>query len=195
MDVSKELLFFFSALGAFNGVILAIYLLFIARPKRLSNLFLGGMLLSMSIRIGKSVFYYFMRDLDYDYLQLGLTGCFFIGPFFYFYTHSIKADNRFYQYWKYHLLLLVLIAVGGGYFYPYEENISLWKNHVISFIYHFWLGYLLLSGIIGRDMLKNVAFRRLSSGSMDKWWSSLFIGNIVIWAAYYFAGFTSYILA
>lgn len=93
MEVSRELLFFFSALGAFNGLLMALYFIFIAKPKHISNVFLGLFLLMLSIRIGKSVFFYFNPDLAFSYLQFGLTGCLFIGPFLYFYVKSVVSKT------------------------------------------------------------------------------------------------------
>ena len=55
MGFSDKLLFFFSSLGAFNGLVLSIYFFFFAPKKQLSNFLLGGLLLVLSIRIGKSV--------------------------------------------------------------------------------------------------------------------------------------------
>ncbi|MEM9858038.1 MAG: AraC family transcriptional regulator, partial [Bacteroidota bacterium] len=80
MELSRELLFFFSALGAFNGLVIGLYFLLVAKPRAASNYFLGLLLLALSIRIGKSVIYYFNPDLAGIYLQLGISGCLFIGP-------------------------------------------------------------------------------------------------------------------
>ena len=88
MSIGKELLFFFSALGAFNGLLLGLYFFFFAKKKYLVNYFLGALLLALSIRIGKSVFLYFDGKLPRMYLQIGLSACFFIGPFLYFFTRS-----------------------------------------------------------------------------------------------------------
>jgi hypothetical protein len=44
MNLGKEILFFFSALGAFNGLILSCYFFFFIRKKQLSNYFLGLLL-------------------------------------------------------------------------------------------------------------------------------------------------------
>ncbi len=57
MEFSAQLLFFFSALGAFNGFLLAVYFLFFAKPKNLINRMLGMLILMLSIRVGKSVFF------------------------------------------------------------------------------------------------------------------------------------------
>lgn len=88
MSLGDKVLFFFSALGAFNGLILSLYFFFFTAKKYLSNYLLGALLLVLSIRIGKSVVYFFDYSLPKIYLQIGLTACFFIGPFLYFFVKS-----------------------------------------------------------------------------------------------------------
>ena len=117
MEFSRELLFFFSALGAFNGIVLSLYFILFAKPKQISNKFLGIFLLMLSIRIGKSVFYYFNPNLSLHFLQFGLTACFFIGPFLYFYIKSVVQPNsNIYKEWKYHFILLLCISLIVGFF-------------------------------------------------------------------------------
>ena len=119
----RLLLFFFSGLGAFNGLLLSIYFLFFARPKHISNRFLGALLLMLSIRIGKSVFYHFNHGLSKNYLQLGLTACFMIGPFLFLYIKSKKPSwDQNKNGWIYQLLVLILFVsfVVVGLIYPYQ---------------------------------------------------------------------------
>lgn len=130
MDANQALLFFFSALGAFNGLLMGFYFLFVAKPRHISNYFLGAFLISLSIRIGKSVFFYFNQDLSYGYLQFGLTGCFFIGPFLYFYVKSvIDPGGHIAKTWKYHMAILVPIAIIVGLRYPFETYPELWRPY------------------------------------------------------------------
>jgi len=132
MNVSRELLFFFSALGAFNGLFMGLYFIFIAKPKHYSNFFLGALLISLSIRIGKSVFFYFNPDLSFHYLQFGLTSCFFIGPFLYFYVKSATDPNSSIStYWKYHMAILLPTILIIGFLYPFKENVGLWRSKII----------------------------------------------------------------
>src|SRR5689334_8410822 len=81
MDFGNKALFFFSSLGAFNGFVLGIYFIFFTEKKHLSNYFLGALLLALSIRIGKSVAFFFDSNVPKTILQIGLTACTFIGPF------------------------------------------------------------------------------------------------------------------
>ncbi len=195
VELTREFLFFFSALGAFNGFLIAGYFLFFAKPKHISNLFLGGFLLALSIRIGKSVFFYFIPDLALPYLQLGLTGCFFIGPFLYFYMRSMHlAAEKKYSSWKYHLIGLSLISLVFAFKFSFEHHVELWQNYVIRGIYYTWLIYTLLAAYELKPTLKRVMLDREKWRSVDVWLVSLFVGNLAIWAAYFFVGFTSYIL-
>lgn len=195
MDTSRELLFFFSGLGAFNGLLLSLYFIFIAKPKHISNFFLGMFLLMSSIRIGKSVFFYFNHDLSFHYLQFGLTGCVFIGPFLYFYVKSVtQPESNIKKSWIYHLAVLIPLVLVVGFLYPFETHIELWRPLIINQIYHIWLAYSLLAAFAMKDIFKKTFSRKHKSSSLDIWLVSIFIGNICIWFAYYFSGYMSYIL-
>lgn len=195
MEFSRELLFFFSALGAFNGFLLALYFLFFARPKHISHFFLGMLLLAMSIRIGKSVFFHFNPDLAFSYLQFGLSACIFIGPFLYFYIKSMLNPTGIIQKeWKIHLAVLAPVTIIGGYYFPFETYNDLWRNCIISYIYWLWLSYLLLSAYILRHLIYKFLQRKEKIDAVEIWVLGVYIGNVIVWAAYFFWGITSYIL-
>ena len=122
MGFGDKVLFFFSALGAFNGLILSMYFFFFAAKKHLSNYFLGALLLVLSIRIGKSVAYFFDYGLPRTFLQIGLTACFFIGPFLYFFIRSeIHQVKKLPGSWTWQILTWLFIILGVGAVYPYEK--------------------------------------------------------------------------
>ncbi len=194
MNVSDELLFFFSALGAFNGLVFGLYFLFFARPKHISNRFLGGLLLMMSIRIGKSVIFYFNDDLAFIYLQLGLTACFFIGPFLYFYVKSvIEPEGNIHKIWKYHLMVLIPIIGIVGFLYPFETNIDLWRPYIINAIYIVWYIYIFASAYVMRGTIRNLFKKEYKMSSLDIWLLSILLGNLIIVTAYYWCSFVNYL--
>jgi hypothetical protein len=78
MDHGQLILFFFSALGVFNGFIISTYLLFFKKSKSVAPYFLGLLLLAFCIRITRSIFLYFYPELPSIYLQIGLSGRLFI---------------------------------------------------------------------------------------------------------------------
>ncbi|MBS9464262.1 AraC family transcriptional regulator [Flagellimonas sp. 389] len=194
MELSNTLLFFFSALGAFNGLVLSMYFIWFAKPKRIATKFLGFLLLMMSVRIGKSVVFYFKPDLAFIYLQLGLSACFFIGPFLFFYTKSvIEVNSHIAKTWKYHILILLPLIGIVGYLYPFKTNIDLWRPYIIYSIYTQWFIYIVASGWVLRNTLKTVINNPSKASSFEIWVLSVFGGNIIICSAYYFTSFTHYL--
>lgn len=185
MNLGKELLFFFSALGAFNGLILSCYFFFFVKKKQLSNYFLGAFLLALSLRVGKSVVYYFHGNLPKIYLQIGLTACFFIGPFLYFFLKSsINNLKTVPSGWKIHLAILAAIAIVGGLIVPYAKHPPLWWWYIIPGIYTQWAIYLVFSGFLLKDVFKKawVGFSELKS--YDIWLVSIFMSCVLILCSY-----------
>lgn len=192
MEFSRELLFFFSALGAFNGLVLSIYFLLVAKPRTKSNYFLGILLLTLSIRIGKSVFLYFNPYLAGVFLQFGMSACVFIGPSLYFYLKSVLHPEDRTSTWLLHFLPLLVATLVIDILYPWDSFPHIWSKLFFG-IYGIWLIYLLLSGWKIRSILKKL-FSKNAMTSMEVWLASVYIGNLLIWIAYNTVSYTSYIL-
>lgn len=195
MNLENQILFFFSALGAFNGLLLSIYVFVIQKPKSYLNIYLGALLAALSIRIGKSIFFYFNPDLSKIYLQIGLSACFLIGPFLYFYlktsTVSVKKSallDRF------HLSSLVLIILVVGIIYPYENYSELWGTVFYKMINYQWSAYLVFSFFILKKQFEKEHVKNLFQSAQHTWMTTVFSGVFIIWCAYFFASYTSYIV-
>lgn len=191
MEFGRELLFFFSALGAFNGLVIGVYFLLFAKPKHPSNYFLGILLLALSIRIGKSVFFYFY-ELDAIFLQFGLSACLFVGPSLYFYFRSVVQPDRPLN-WKRHFIPLLILIIGIGILYPWSLRPDLWIYFFDS-IYFIWLVYLIFSGVVIRKSLASILKKNIKLSMMEIWVVSIYIGNVIIWIAYNTTNYTSYIV-
>lgn len=74
-----HLLFFFSALGIFNAFIVGCYFLFYKKTQHISDIFLGILLLLLSIRVGISCSYYF-GSISFSFIKIGLTAHLLLGP-------------------------------------------------------------------------------------------------------------------
>jgi AraC-like DNA-binding protein len=169
MGTGDNVLFFFSSLGAFNGLILSFYFFFFAAKKHLSNYLLGALLFVLSIRIGKSVVYFFDRDLPFIYLQIGLTACFFIGPFLYFYVKSEIGQIRVMpKSWIQQLIGWLFIIVLVGAIYPYERFPQLWRHYFIPLIYLQWGVYVAFSAFSLIPLIKK-AVRKENLKTYEKW--------------------------
>ncbi|KFF13204.1 helix-turn-helix domain-containing protein [Flavobacterium hydatis] len=188
MDTSKELLFFFSALGAFNGIILGIYFFFFTKKKYFGNYFLGALLLALSIRIAKSVFIHFDPTLPKVYLQIGLSACFFIGPFlYYFLKASVKEIHVMPKSWKFILVFWAVLIVTVGVLYPYNDYPKLWRNYFVELIYFQWFVYIVFAGFTIKDVLKKIVSRKQKANPAEMWFGMIFLGNTLLFIFYFLA--------
>lgn len=192
MNISNQILFFLSALGVFNSVFLSCYFLSFKQNKTKSDLFFGLLLLSLSIRIGKSVFYNFNPQLSKTYLQIGLSACFLIGPLLYFYVRSV-LQNLNYSFAKYSLILIIITISVFGFLFPYNDNPAIWRGIIYYFINIQWLIFILLSIYEARLIFNKLVTNRSQISYHETWILSAICGVFVIWLSYSLARYTSYI--
>jgi len=193
-DLNANILFFLSAIGAFNGLLLAGYL-FVQRKFGISYLFLSALLFAISIRVGKSVLFFFAPDLSKLVLQIGLSACFFIGPLLFFYSAAVvnKLSSLSIK-WQYHLSALALLCIVVGLAYPYQSNPELWQSYSITIIYRIWLVYLIAALFLTITSVKSVLSTRNTLQQHEFLLINVNIGVTIIWVAYAFSSYTSYIV-
>lgn len=191
--ISSHLLFFFSALGAANGVLLALYF-FSRRTEPLANRLLGALLLAISIRTGKSAFYFFNPGLAVEFLQLGLSACLLIGPLTYLYVRCKILEvtpGPVHHRWQRHIgLAVALIALGVA--FPYSRYPESWY-YCICGIHIFWAVYLLAAG---KDLwqARSVLFKAEITSRQTILLLSVYFSSAVILMAYVLTPWTSYIV-
>ncbi|MEM6630795.1 MAG: helix-turn-helix transcriptional regulator [Bacteroidota bacterium] len=161
----------------------------------IQNRFLAGLFFVLSIRIGKSVIFYFFEDIPLlaVYLQIGLSACFLIGPLLYFYIYKFFHQKAA-PYWWVQLFLYLLIITVIYFRFPYLDFRVEWKGIFIPMIHIQWFVYLLLSG---REIWRQVnALELKGRGFFNKksWIISLFMGISLIWLAYVSSHFISYMM-
>lgn len=141
MEIGNQILFFLAGLGVFNGCLLAIYFLFMLKPKKWVNILFGLLMLMLCIRIGKSLFHVF-TDLDRIYRQIGLSACIMIGPFLFLYIKNILSKTSIASKSDWAHILIPLLGVSiFGLFFPYEHYDALWNKYVVQIIYAIWIIY------------------------------------------------------
>jgi len=148
--MDNELLFFFSAIGVFNTVCIALYLLL--KQKSLNFQFLFALaLLLIGIRTGVACIYFFYHQLPPILIQLGLVANLLSGVCLYLF---LKSDSNKVAYKDLvHLLAVTLILLLFGLFVPFSKYFIFWDNtlryilHGILSIYVItsWVKILLLS--------------------------------------------------
>jgi len=186
-------LFFFSALGAFNGFVLSLYLFFFTKEKTVSKYFLASLVFVLSIRIGKSVLMHFNPELPRIYLQVGLSGCFFIGPFLYLYLKSeLQKTKNLWPTWRWILLGFLAFILVGGAVRPYSAYPDFWNEVFIFIIYYQWLAFMVASiflmfpicrKAINSNLRPAWPADRLSSN--ERWLLAIFSANFLIFFNYF----------
>lgn len=192
MNFENHLIFFFSALGAFNGFLLAFYFAFVAQKKKFSNYFLALLLLTLSLRIIKSVFFYFNPNLSGTFIQIGLSACILIGPFLFLYLKSFIKNET--SKWKLHILPFLIGITVLGITYPYIEHRTVWRRWIVKGIYIQWLIYIVLSFKFVKPIFKGLFQKEGKLTSLDIWLLSIFSGVSFIWLSYSTSSYTSYIV-
>lgn len=185
MNTSKYILFFLGGLGAFNGVVIGIYLILLARKKNLPTFFLGCLLLALSIRVGKSVFVYFNPGLAKTYLQIGLSACFLIGPALYYFVRStLEQINTFPRLWKLQIAALVGVIVFTGILFPYVTYPGYWNHYFIYFIYGVWFLYMVATAVVLRRQWSKIFAKGTISlaglNNQEKWLLAIYASNAMI---------------
>ncbi|HSG50851.1 MAG TPA: helix-turn-helix transcriptional regulator [Rheinheimera sp.] len=190
--MSSQILFFFSALGVFNALLLSGYLWFKA-PLVAGNRFLTLLLLMLSLRIGKSVFFYFSPDLHKLYLQVGLSACLLIGPCLYLFCLSTTRRKSLTKKLLGHVLLPFIAIVLIGILYPYQHYSELWGGTLYKLVNYVWLFYIALSAAVLYPTLKTTFTAKRSLNQPDRLSLSVVIANAMIWLSYATGSYTSYI--
>jgi len=196
MDINQQVLYLLSGLGAINGFLVSSYLLFFALPKSLSNRLLGGLLFVLSIRIIKSVFFFFNPHLVQVFIQFGLSACSLIGPFLYFYVLSTRSEkSQLAGRWWIHVSFWTIIMSCLWVIYPYYPYRSYWVRPfgLIWLIYFQWFIYIVLAGVLLRKSLVSLFTNRQALPSKEKWVLNIYLGTVLIWLAYFTSSYTSYI--
>ncbi|WKN41714.1 helix-turn-helix domain-containing protein [Tunicatimonas pelagia] len=187
------LLFLLASLGVINGSLVGLYLI-VKRPRAVVDSYFGGLLLALSIRIGKSVFFYFSSEVDQLILQIGLSVCVFIGPFFYLYSRALQRQEQSFQRKDILLLLfLVLSVLMVGLVYPYRTYPEIWNGYIIYGIYTVWLSFTLLGLYYNGKMLHRLIFQPWVMSHNQQYIAAIALAMLLITATYQtalFVGFT-----
>jgi len=195
--LEKELLFFFSSIGVLNGLFISIYFAFIFKNRNKATYFLSALLLAISVRVAKSVFFSFSPIASNTFLHIGLTACLLIGPLLYLYINETKGKNKKW-FWVLHILPIIVLMIVMHIFYPYDEYRYLWrrtsKGYLSWFLFSQWLFYIIASAFICKDEFKKVLKLKQKASELNYWITSIVFGVFLIWLAYFTSNYTSYMV-
>jgi len=172
---SNSIIQVLASLGLFQGIILSVYLLNLRKGNRKLNIYLGLILLGLTMRIGKSIVGYYF-PLEAWQKNIGISGSLIVGPFLWLYGLTLfqRTKNEPKSYYL-HLLPFALFALMLA-FVPSSGDFETFWNygivvvHLASYLILSWLSFL------------RVRSKPLSKKS--KWYRNILIGVTVIWLYY-----------
>ena len=193
MGYATAVLFLLASLGVIHGLLLSGYTL-LKKSRVPATLYFGGLLLALSIRIGKSIVYYFDPSVSKIVLQIGLSACLFIGPLFAFYVQaSMNSTSRVGKVQKMTLGGLLLLAMVVGGLFPYSSHPDWWNDRFVLVIYCIWLLFFLWGVQQGWPLLRQLG-KKKKLAARQKHLLGVMAGMTFITAMYQFAyhvsGFT-----
>ena len=199
MALDNQLLFFFSALGAFNGLFLSAYFAFFIKNRNRGTYFLAGLLFVVSVRVTKSVFLTFYDGISTHFIQVGLSACLLIGPFLYLYIReAMQPEKRSSYGWLFHILPVIILMTILGYYFPYSEHSYLWQRSAQGYLswlmFTQWIIYIILAFILIKPILLKLSSKTEKLISKEIWMATVVIGVFIIWLAYFTSRYTSYIV-
>jgi AraC-like DNA-binding protein len=191
MNLGLQILFFFSALGVFNGFIISIYLLLFKKSNSATSYFLGILLLSICLKITKSFIFYFYPALPGIYIQIGILGASFVGPsLFYFIKSALGQSPKNLSLPKWTYLFWLLAITTASIIIPYDTRPDIWEKYIGTIVSVQLTTYIVLSAWLLRTVLIKLFIKREKTAIIEKLLFSVFIGNVLIPAAFKFSIFT-----
>ncbi len=191
MNQFVSIVFLLASLGVVNGFLLTFFL--VSRKERtVADLYFSGLLFAMCTRIGKSVFLRFYDDVDLLILQIGLSACVFIGPFFYLYVKSeMKKLNQVSRQDIWMLVSLLFGIIIVGILYPYRSFPDYWNAYIVGSIYLVWLFFVGMGIWEARTLILKVFQTPRKLTSNETFLLGLITGVIFITFSYQFALFVN----
>lgn len=186
MNYLSQILFFFGAIGAFNSLILGLYLSISKSYSKLEHRLFGLFLLILSLRVLKSLFYSFSTEEPIWFLQSGPSFFLLIGPLLFSYTLSIINPYSFWiKHWKPHISFWVCVVVCLMFFISFKDNREVYKTIILPIINLQWLLFILISSASIKTNYKN--------SPQIKWLSILTTAILIIWTFFAFTSFDYFV--
>jgi len=141
----------------------------------------------LCIRICKAIFLYFNPGLPRVYVQIGLSGCFLIGPsLYYFVKASLANATNILTIWKRSYLFWVLLVV-IGFFFPYAAYPTAWKIYIPKLIYLQWATFVILSGWLLRKQIARLLRQGEKMNITERSVLSIYGGALIVHIAFVLA--------
>ncbi len=173
--LQKGFILVLSCLGVIQAMFLCFYLFTLKKGNRRANRFLAFILLALTIRIGKSVFHYYI-EVDPRIRNLAISTILAVGPFLWFYGKSLFERQSTFSSQQYlHLLPFGLFVLFSP-IIPNRGDLESYFAYGLVFVH---LGIYL--SICWWHILK---VKDQITPQLLKWYRNIVIGVSLIWILY-----------
>ncbi len=189
-----QLLFFFSALGVFNGLLLVIYQLLIRNPRSSQGTILGFLGLAFCVRVGVSCFYYFSLTFPWLFVQLGLMAQLLIGPLVFAFTvHGLVKMQHLRKLSLYGLYGVTIIGGIGSSLYTFEAHPDVWDYPIRYAIHASVCLFLLAAAILLYPSFERL-WRRQKVSSSEEFTLFVYCTVLLLCAGFVVSLYVDYVL-
>lgn len=172
-----------SCLGLAQALFLCCYLFTLKKGNRKANIFLGLVLLGLTIRIGKSVFNNYVL-LEPIYRNLGISGILLSGPFLWFYGKVLLQKNSNFSKIHYLHLIPFVLFILFCWAIPNTKNFESYLSYGLV-VFHLAI-YLILSWV------HIITIKKDANPKLLRWYRTIVIGACLIWS-FYLSNFIGFI--
>nr|WP_299343473.1 AraC family transcriptional regulator [Allomuricauda sp.] len=164
-----------SCLGVAQALFLCFYLFTLRKANRLANIFLGLVILGLTIRIGKSVLNVHLT-LEPWQRNLGISGILLTGPFLWLYGKAILSEQREFRFRDFIHTVPFLLFATFAYFIPNDASNLAYVIYTLVFAH--------LAVYLGLSFQVLYLNRRRVHPQKSRWYRNLAFGVSLIWLFY-----------
>ena len=174
--------------GLIHGILMSLYLLTNKKNQGLSKSLMATILLLMTFRVGKSVLFYFVEDIEFSIIFVGLSILLLLGPLLLFYIKSITIPNYHLKISDINYFIPFIIILFTSFFATEQwfiENGKFWAFILLAFVYvHFaYFIYQSWKIVIKISKKRNEKLTK-SQNTVILWLKNVIVGVIIIWLSY-----------
>ncbi len=173
--IPEEVILVLASVGFCQGTLLSIYFLSRRHKKKKDNLFLGLLILGLTIRIGKTILNYY-TSLEPWQRVLGNSGILWVGPCLWFYGLALIKNRVSFSLSHYLNFLPVPLSILLPFIFPNSWLIQGYWDYSLP-VFHLGF-YLIISVYLLNSNKANI------SPSVFRWYRKIVLGTTVVFCFY-----------
>ncbi|MEL6560542.1 MAG: helix-turn-helix domain-containing protein [Bacteroidota bacterium] len=187
--MESKLLFFFSALGVFNSLVLSAYFLFFKKNSSTRDYLTGALLLLFTVRVGVSCFYFF-ESVPVFLIYAGMAANLLLGPTLYYLCRSFQEKEfRFGRPELFHYLIISSVILITSFLFPFKT----WDWTIRFFLHGLLTAYLGYIALKWHKLFTNTLFSGEKADKSQKKITLIYLASVLVCLGFAVSLLISYI--